>query len=334
MKRLAAALMFCVVPAQAWAQIVVDGARDIAYGAPLAVQTVETEFGDGTPHGGSEIDAGYAAIEGDRLFVLLTGNLEGNFNNLEVFIDSRPGGESVLSGTPIYGGGTSAKFAGMTFDAAFTADFHLFARSGGEGTPFLLDVYDRQSGGNVSVPGSAGSTPNLAGLQGTGTIAAGNVAPGASGPALTQGLSFAFDGNNVAGVIGGIAAANGAAAAAVATGFELSIALADLGNPAPGSAIRIFAAVNGSNHDYLSNQILGGLTPPRGNLGGDGNGGFNGTVGQLDFSSYAGEQYFTLLLPYVAPPAVAIPTLGGWGLAALVLLLSGLALRRLAPRVR
>lgn len=332
MKRLAAALVFLSLAASAAAQIVVDGTRDAAYGAPLAVQTVETGFGDANPLAGSELDAGYAVIEGDRLFVLLTGNLEGNYNNLEVFIDSRPGGETVLANTPVYGGAASAKFGGMTFDAAFSADFHLYGRSGGNGTPFLLDIYDRQGGGNATVPGSVGATPNLAGLQASGTIAAGNVAPGASGTALTQSLDFAFDNNNAAGILGGSAAANGAAAAAVATGFELSIALADLGNPAPGSAIRIFAAINGSGHDYLSNQILGGLAPPRGNLGGDGNGGYNGTVGELDFSSYAGEQYFTLFLPYVAPPAQEIPTLGGWGLVALVLLLSGLAVRRLAPR--
>ena len=344
MKRLAAALVFCIVPAQARAQIVVDGTRDAAYGAPLAVQTVETCFGDATPAGGSELDAGYAAVEDGRLYVLLTGNLDGNLNALELFVDSVPGGETVLAGTPVYGGGASAKFAGMTFDAAFAADFHLFGRWSGPVGPFLLDFVDRQGGTAVSVPWSTGATANLAGLQATGSIPAGNVAPGASGTALTQSLEFAIDNNNSAGV--GEAGcddpgpgdpgdpADAAAAAAVATGVELSIALADLGNPAPGSSIRIFAAINGSQHDFMSNQVLAGLTAPRWNLGGDGNGGFNGTVGQLDFSSYAGEQYFTLLLPYVAPAAVAIPTLGGWGLAALLLLLSGLALRRLAPRVR
>lgn len=334
MKRLAAALVILALPAQAGAQIVVDGTRDAAYGAPLAVQTVETGFGDATPAGGSELDAGYAAIEGDRLYVLLTGNLEYNLNNLEIFIDSRPGGESVLANTPIYGGAASAKFGGMTFDAAFAADFHLFGRWSQIDDLFHLDVYDRQGGVSVSIPGSTGTSPAMVGLQTTGSIAAGNVAPGASGTALSQNLEFGFDNNNVAGVLGGNAAANAAAAAAVATGFELSIALADLGNPAPGSAIRIFAAINGSNHDYLSNQILGGLAPPRGNLGGDGNGGFNGTVGQLDFSAYPGEQYFTLFLPYVAPPTAEIPTLGGWGAAALALLLSGFAVRRLALRAR
>ncbi|HOW72220.1 MAG TPA: hypothetical protein PKY77_16595 [Phycisphaerae bacterium] len=55
--------------------------------------------------------------------------------------------------------------------------------------------------------------------------------------------------------------------------------------------------INGSNHDYLSNQFLGGLTPPQGNLGGDGTGGFNGTVGQINLNNFAGEQFLVVPEP-------------------------------------
>ena len=77
----------------------------------------------------------------------------------------------------------------------------------------------------------------------------------------------------------------------------MTIPLAALGNPIAGDTIRVSAMVNGSNHDYLSNQMLGGLPAGQGNLGGDGNGGFNGTVGQLDMNNFAGNQYFVIAVP-------------------------------------
>ena len=46
-------------------------------------------------------------------------------------------------------------------------------------------------------------------------------------------------------------------AAAVATGTEFSIALADLGPL--GSDIKIAMMVNGGGHDFLSNQVIGSL---------------------------------------------------------------------------
>ena len=75
----------------------VDGTRDGEYGSALAVQTVQTQFGDDTGSGGgSEMDAGYGVITGGRLYLMLTGNIEGNFNKLEIFIDSKTGGQSVF----------------------------------------------------------------------------------------------------------------------------------------------------------------------------------------------------------------------------------------------
>ena len=42
---------------------------------------------------GSEIDQVFAQVADGRLNVLITGNLESNFNKLNVFIDSNPGDE-------------------------------------------------------------------------------------------------------------------------------------------------------------------------------------------------------------------------------------------------
>src|SRR5690606_3226275 len=80
----------------AMAQPVLDGVRDAVYGSPRAVQTVETGFGDANPNGGSELDAAYARIQGGTLYLMLTGNLENNFNKLNIFIDSQAGGQNVL----------------------------------------------------------------------------------------------------------------------------------------------------------------------------------------------------------------------------------------------
>src|SRR5687767_8127793 len=104
MKKLSA-LGVLVLAGPALGQVAVDGTRDVSYGAPKAVQTVQTQFGDAAPPGalgGSELDAAYAHIANGRLYILLTGNHEPNFNKLEVFIDSKAGGENTLSNAPGY----------------------------------------------------------------------------------------------------------------------------------------------------------------------------------------------------------------------------------------
>ena len=68
----------------AWAVPTVDGVRDVEYGVAKAVQTVQTGFGDND----NELDAAYASCTAGRLYLMVTGNLEANFNKLEIFIDS------------------------------------------------------------------------------------------------------------------------------------------------------------------------------------------------------------------------------------------------------
>jgi hypothetical protein len=159
------------------------------------------------------------------------------------------------------------------------------------------------------VPGSTGSGNDAVGLVSSGMIAAGNVGPNASGSALTQDLFFAINDNNAAGVTGGNGPADQMAAAAVMTGMEFSISLADLGNPGDGEIIRIAAMIDNGDHNYLSNQILGGLPGGTGNLGGDGNGGFTGSLSGVNFNNFDGLQYFEVVVP--APSAAALLGLGG-----------------------
>ena len=68
----------------ATAQPVVNGglAGDEAlYGAALSIQNTDTQFGNATngdprfANGGSEIDQVFGTVRGDRLYMLVTGNL-------------------------------------------------------------------------------------------------------------------------------------------------------------------------------------------------------------------------------------------------------------------
>jgi len=264
----------------ALAAITIDGTRDAGYGAALSVQTVETGFGDNF----SELNAGYATIQGGNLHLMLTGNLENNFNKLNVFIDSKVGGQNQLSLINPGNDNWANKHNGFRFDAAFSADYMFILRNGG--TQFDLD-YAQVGGGATSFDAYGnvfgGST------QGSATTGA--------GANLGYAFGIAFNNSNGAGVVGGSAAANQAAALAVTTGIELSIPLSALGNPGLGDTIRISAMVNGSNHDYLSNQFLDGLAAPQGNLGGDGFGGYNGTVSAIDLNNYGGDQFFVITVP-------------------------------------
>lgn len=273
--------------------ITVDGTTSgDAYGAARSVQTVQTQFGDNL----SELNAAYAVFDSGRLFLALTGNLENNFNNLEILVDSQPGGFNVFPATP--GNNGAASMAGLTFDAAFAPDYHIFVRRGTfGGSTFDLDI------GVLGTP-TFSSHLDVFGGSATGAETTG------SGPGNASAIAVAYDDSNVAGVTGGTGAANTAAALAVQTGLELSIALSDLGSPA--GAIKVLAFVNNGDHNFASNQFLGGLAPPQGNLGGDGGGNFTGTLG-FDLNNFAGDQFF--LVP--EPEMGSLLTLGLSALAGL-----------------
>ena len=268
----------------------VDGRRDASYGSALAVQTVETGFGDNF----SELDAGYALIDSGKLYLMLTGNIEANFNRLNIFIDSKAGGQSSFVSA---GNDGSSAMNGLVFDAGFTADYHLIARRGTDvgNDEFNFDFADL---GSVS---ASGYFDILGGLTGSSTTGTGVNAVG---------IEVGYDNSNVAGVAGGSAAANQAAAAAVTTGLELGIALSDLGFL--GGPIGIMVGQNAGGHTYWSNQFLAGLPAPQGNLGGDELGGFTGE-GAIDMRHFAGDQFFTLRV--VPEPSTIV--LAGIGLASL-----------------
>jgi hypothetical protein len=258
----------------AWAIPTVDGTRDAEYGAALAVQTVETQFGDNF----SEMDAAYAKCCDDgKLYLMLTGNIEDNFNKLEIFIDSKSGGQGVFASA---GNDNAGNMNGLVFDAGFTADYHIIVRRGTDNGNEKFDV-------DFADLGTATFSSYQDFLTGGGKVGVGTTGTGVN----AVGIMAGYDNSNVAGVLGGTAAANQADAAAVSTGLELGIALSDLGYT--GGPIGVMVGQNGGQHDYWSNQFLGGLTPPQGNLGGDGLGNYIGGPSGINMQNFAGNQYFT-----------------------------------------
>jgi hypothetical protein len=283
--RLLLTIVAAAVATQASAAPILDGVRDGSYPL-LSVQGVQTGFGDGNPTGGSELNAAWGYIDSGVLYLMLTGNLESNFNKLNIFIDSKAGGENVLTNNTDFGGNNpnndnwAGKHAGFTFDSGFAADYLLILRNGNSGGDRFDIDYTVVGGG----AGAFETSGPAFGASLTGANA--NALPGA-------GIGLAFNNSNVAGVSGGSGAADLVAAATVTTGIELGIPLSALGNPNPAD-IKISAMINGSNHDYLSNQFLGTMPAPQFNVGGDGVGGFNGSVGQINLNNFAGNQFFII----------------------------------------
>ncbi len=265
------ALLLGVLAAPVTAQPIVDGSiAGDGYGAAAAVQAVETGFGDNL----SELNAAYCTTQSGRLYLALTGNIEDNFNKLEIFIDSRAGGENALSGLP--GNDGTSVMTGLRFDTGFEADYHVIVRRGSfGGDRFDLDFSELGTANFSSYTDVFGGSQEGSGVTGTGL----NGEP----------IGIAYDNSNLAGVAGGSGAADQGAALAVETGVELSIALSDLGYA--GGDIQICAFVNNADHNFASNQFLGPLAPPQENLGGDGMGTFTGVL-NFDLGTFAGDQYF------------------------------------------
>jgi len=269
------------------AQITVDGTLDAAYGSPLAVQTVNTGFGDntasdGTSSGGSELDAGYGLISGGNLNVFLAGNFQNNGNHVNVFVSDGRAGQSTLA---VPTTGTLQTMNGSVFSPGFQATY-------------ALDIND-YSGTIYAEEYSLTGTPSGGYVGSVGLT--GGIGSGIPGP---NGITYGFNNLNTAGV-NGVAgtAANQTAAAAVTTGLEISIPLADLGNPT--GPVDVLADINGTGDGYLSNQFLPGLPVGSGNPGGT----------TFNFGSTPGA-YFTVPAAAPEPTTLALGALSGLALLA------------------
>ena len=211
------------------------------------------------------------------MYLFLSGNIESNFNKVEVSIDAAAGGQNRL-----HGDNADVDFNGLNrmsdlnFDTGFEADYYLMF--GG------CDV----GGGGYKLFGNFATLPT--GGAGVGTFLGGTDKSAYTAGANALGIEFTIDNRNVAGQQGGCAAGSGAG---TFTGLEIAIPLAAIGNP--GDCIKILAFVNGGSHDFLANQTLGPLAPGTCNLG---------DPHAVDFNTQAGDQFFGVCdLPTPAKPA-------------------------------
>jgi autotransporter-associated beta strand protein len=250
------------------AAIAIDGSRDAAYGTPIVVQTNNTGFGDnnladGNFANGSELDAAYALVENGYLNLLFTGNIETNFNHLNIFIDDGRNGQGTLQ----VANNQMAAMNGSRFSPNFVGTYALDINGGGGAPTWFTNRYDLTQANPSSsfvgqFDGVVGQTANVGGIL------------------------MSVNNSNTAGVIGGEnSAANQTDAANVTTGFELAIPLSQLGSP--NGSLKVLVDVNGNNDGFLSNQFLKGLAGPSANVG-------NG--GKFDFSGTA-DQFFTVTIP-------------------------------------
>jgi hypothetical protein len=274
-----------VLSASAFAQIAIDGTAEAAYGPAAVVQTVGTQFGNSIVGargecGGSELDGAFASLNavGGYLYLTFAGNLESNYNKLEVFVDCKAGAgqnqlrsdnpEVEFNGLNRMGADpANANAPGLKFDAGFDADFY-FTCNGGS-SPYTLYANFAQllteGGGIGSFIGQSVTDPT------TGVIRIDDV---------TYGIQAAIDNSNILGVDGDPAGTS--TGAGVATGIELRIPVSVLGWDGV-SPIKVCAFINGGSHDYASNQFISPLPAGYGNMG---------EPRVLDLSVVPGDQFF------------------------------------------
>ena len=147
----------------------------------------------------------------------------------------------------------------------FTPGLDVFAAGGGKiGVSYQTFI-------NWSALLTGGGPEAVSGFAGPG-------GPGAGQAIFAgNGIIASIDNSNQQGVAAGEDTDDGAG---VTTGIEFAIPLSVLGH-GPGEAIKVAAFINGSNHDYLSNQVLAPL-------GGSGN---LGEPRSLDFAGIPGDQF-------------------------------------------
>lgn len=253
---LAAGAVLLSLPA--YAQITGNlGTTSVSYGGPLAIQTVNTGFGNssytGSPNGpdanGSELDAAYGTVSGGNLYLFLAGNLENNGNALNLFIGG--GGTTVGQNSLNTSISPLSNMNGSTFASGMNATLG-FSINDYQGTVYT-DVSNLQGGGG----GYMGSVGLTAGI--------GSGAP-AGGSYSLSGFQLALNNSHISTMGSAGTALSGATSGAnTTTGFEFVIPLADLGTI--DGNIYVMADINNGGDNYLSNQFLDGLSVGSGNMG-------------------------------------------------------------------
>jgi len=265
------------------------------YGSPLAVQTINTGFGNspggGDATAGSELDAGYGTISSGNLYLFLSGDFENNGNHLNIFIGSSGvPGQNTLN----IGSSTEAAMNGSVFSPGFSPNYMIDVNDF-SGTAYT-DGFSLPNGGTAS-QAFLGGVPS----QASGVYSNWNLGP----------FSLALNNTHTSTMGAANAALSGATSGAnTTTGIELTIPLATIGSPS--GAVMVMADINGGGDGYLSNQFLPGLAVGTANVGGGGPY-TGGSSSQFNFGSTAGE-YFTVVPEPSTIGLVVIGLLGAVGL--------------------
>jgi hypothetical protein len=229
-----------VLASVSFAQPAING-RDIPadFCRVSASQSNYTGFGDNY----SELNELYAYHDGVNLYIGATGNLEGNGNNIHLYIETGRSSSNSFSLTSGCFNCSVHGMSGVTFD--LNPDWALGISHFNDGTNdnIYLDLHDLVNNASTYL-GSA--FVNI----GDGTLGGGD---------NSAGVLAALDNTNFGGITGD--PGNPGSPAGVSTGVEVAIPLSSLGYS--GGPIRVFALVTGGadlgdpNHGtYLSNQSL------------------------------------------------------------------------------
>ena len=254
---------------------VVDGTLDLAYGSPITFQSVQTNFGDanaGTTGftNGSEIDLLHVTVSSGTLYLFFAGNLESNYNKLEIFLDTHEGGQNVLrADNPDVDFNGLNRMSGLRFDAGFEPDYWGSVTGGDNlGTYALFASWAELLTNGGGEGGYLGTT----GAASDGVLTGGDA----------RGTRITIHNGNTGGVGGGCAAV--LPPSGVTTGVEVAIPLDSL-DWTPGQSFKVCAFVNGGSHDFVSNQVIPGLPDGTCNLG---------DPHAVDFTAHAGDQFATV----------------------------------------
>ena len=327
------AIGLMATPAVSHGQIAVNGTLDPLFGAPLAYDQEPAGFGDATtvdPNDpksyatGSEIDATYATIQNNTLYVFFAGNLRGqgppdttypSEDQLDVFIQTGTGGQNQLVTNTLNGGASPSGYnrltgtstganRGLQFDSSFAPNYF-----------FSMQEFD--GGATDAINQDSNIYMNYANLNtgDAGYLGASNPGIGTISGSANQGIQATLDNSNVLGVTA-TSVPSQAALAAVNTGMEFAIPLSDITEAGQTlSTIEITGMIATHGQDYISNQVVG-LQPGYPAADGSGNLGDPTYAGGTNFNNDPGLQYVTLAVPAVPEPAslsllaLALPLLG------------------------
>lgn len=201
-------------------------------GAPLlASQANASNYGAG-PSGGqlsngsSRLDAIYGTISGGTLNLLITGNLESNYNKMWIFFDTGAAGQNVLRDDNNDGGFNEIRnMRGMRFDAGFTPSQGM-----------RIELGRPDIGNFVGIRGF--SLPAMAGGAG-GDVLTNSTSNLPLSDAAGAGLTMGWDNSGTG-----------------SSGFNFAINLGNFFGDANLSTIRVMAFVTNGGADNLSNQVL------------------------------------------------------------------------------